>query len=645
MRLDVVRPGVVLLVAAAACSASPGAPAGSGAAVPPAAPAAAPSTAPQPSATASAAPGATEAAAEPTAKQLFDEGMAKAAAGDCAAAVELLQRSRELAPRGNNTINTAVCLHKLGRLDEALDFYELALTQYPGEIDPENRRIIVDEIATLLQRVATLVLRSPVENLDVEVDGKLRPRDVRIDSDKLYVLPGERRLRFLHDEFRPLERTVRAQAGTRTRLEVALKPRGARVQVTAGDADGPYDVLMDGGSMGTTSDAKVVTPGRHVFQVIGATRGSVPKAVQAIEGETVQLWLETRTLGPAVTIEVEPGTAEVVLDDLVLGKGRWSGRLPAGSYELRVRAPGHHPRSRRIRLDARQKTVTIREKLAEDPSDPLRPWYTRLFSARGPVIGVFGGPVLGGSLESGAEIGCSAKAPCLHREPVTGATAGLRVAADSYLTPLSFELRAGFLSASTRVTRQKSESTFANINEQPFDTVYTIHDSIDLRQFFLLVGLGPRLTFTDRLHGFVRLLGGPSVAMSRDTLSVNAETTSPVLPAPVMTPIVVRGQPEGAPALWQIAPAGLLSLEVSLAARVWLLELSLSVGATLLLTQGPSLPNGELVPRDAGACSPDTPAPCLKGSSLVQNEQAYGVAPLFTPQLFVSYPFSSGGEP
>ena len=70
------------------------------------------------------------------AKELFLAGNRLRKAGDCQRAAELYRKSRRLVTTMGNTRNEAVCLRKLGRIDEALDLYGLLLERFADRLSP-----------------------------------------------------------------------------------------------------------------------------------------------------------------------------------------------------------------------------------------------------------------------------------------------------------------------------------------------------------------------------------------------------------------------------------------------------------------------------------------------------------------------------
>src|SRR5690349_19216075 len=75
----------------------------------------------------------------PSVEVLNRQGLALLDAGRYEEALDRFQRSRAEAHTFKNTTNAAICLHRLGRYDEAMELYEELLEKFYGELKEQNR--------------------------------------------------------------------------------------------------------------------------------------------------------------------------------------------------------------------------------------------------------------------------------------------------------------------------------------------------------------------------------------------------------------------------------------------------------------------------------------------------------------------------
>src|SRR5262249_23729216 len=133
----------------------------------------------------------------------------------------------------------------------------------------------------------------------------------------------------------------------------------------------------------------------------GQNRGSTPSWVQVLEGQAALARLQTRPLGPDVTIRVEPRTAAFDVGGVSLGPGTWQGRLPSGSYVLSASRPGYHPGTRRLDVQGSGAPIDMTVRLSVDPDDPRWPRAKGSLVAEG-----FGGLAVGPTLAGGYTDDC-----------------------------------------------------------------------------------------------------------------------------------------------------------------------------------------------------------------------------------------------
>jgi hypothetical protein len=118
--------------------------------------------------------GSTDELREAEAKAYFLSGVELLKTGKLEAALEQFSRSREIVPRAKNTINAAICLERLGRLDEAAELYEEVQGRHGGELPTPELERLVTVLKSLDAKVGRVVVRSNVREGSVQVDGKPR---------------------------------------------------------------------------------------------------------------------------------------------------------------------------------------------------------------------------------------------------------------------------------------------------------------------------------------------------------------------------------------------------------------------------------------------------------------------------------------
>ena len=305
------------------------------------------------------------------AKALFREGNALLEAGDPERALERFLQSRELVPSGKNTANAAICLERLGRDDEALEMYEELLSRFARDLDQQDRENLSPIMASLRRGLASLELSANVEGL-VTVDGKPRGRLPRVTA--LRVRPGKRRVRVVREGYQSFDRLVDAVAGQTLSVDAELEPlagTGAvRVEVSRG-ATG--QVWINGKPRGDTPWEGTLKPGVHELQVVSGDVGSMPEKLEVLEGKTLLVRVSMAKLGSMLRVFAEPTTARLSLASLEVGRGQWSGRLPVGSYRLRVEEPGYFASDTQLVVREGDGGQALRIDLQRDPAHPRWP--------------------------------------------------------------------------------------------------------------------------------------------------------------------------------------------------------------------------------------------------------------------------------
>ncbi len=334
------------------------------------------------------------------AKVLFRRGVALLTTGDTERALEAFLRSRELVPSGKNTANAAICLERLGRLDEALEMYEEVLARFASDLDDEDRANLAPVMAELRQKIGYLELSSNVDGL-VVVDGRARGRLPLRTA--LRVLPGLRTVRIVKDGYRTFEHQVDITAGKTLPLDAKLEPlAGTGAVRIEGPGDQVLEVFVDGRLVGTTPWEGALRGGQHVLRTAGAELGSKPETLEIIEGKTLLVRVNTGALGGPVRLSRTPETAELRLGEVPLGPGDWKGRLPVGHYEVVATDEGYLRGTQSFDVKPGSTPIDVRVDLARNPDHPRWPKSSRWTFEAGAELGPWFAP----TLNAGAEDAC-----------------------------------------------------------------------------------------------------------------------------------------------------------------------------------------------------------------------------------------------
>jgi hypothetical protein len=558
-------------------------------------------------------------AAAPDAKEvaldLLKKGVALFKAGEYARALDFFLQSREALPRPGNTINAALCLEKLQRLDEALELYDEVLARFGGELDDADRTAVTAAIGRLRPKVGAVVVSANVVGATVLVDG--RARATLPLGPPILAVAGKHVVRVVKDGYVTWEGSIDVQAGLTSTLDAKLSPLAQAGQLRVEDATSEgAEVFVDRVRVGKAPWEGTLGPGKHVVWTRNGDRGSAPAMATVIQGQTVLLKLTSKPLGAPVRIDITPATASVSIDGIDLGPGTWEGRLPIGAHALVVAEDGYFPASESI-ASSEGAPVTRRIALVVDPDHPRWPKATR-----GRIeIGLFGGGMLGTSLGAGAESGCPDA--CTSEARVIGGLGGLRVGYRLGFG-LGFELAGGYMSLATKVTR--------SIEQPAKDTtvVYALEDKLSVSGAFVAIAASQRFVF-----GSLSLTGrfgvGVLFARARDLVDGTARTDGPAVAV-------------GVDANNQVASAAapFLAPEIGAAVRVGRFDVGLAVAVFAFLGGGPSLPNGALkVPADVDCTTaPHTVVQCAAAdNNAIAHEAGFGRFFVVVPQLQIATSF------
>jgi hypothetical protein len=363
------------------------------------------------------------------AKDLFRRGVALLNAGDFEGALDFFLRSRAFVPSSPNTKNTAICLERLGRYDEALSMYEELLRSFGTELSAAEQATLGQVIRTLGQKVGSIQITANVDG-QVLIDGKDRGRLPLVGP--VRVLPPRHAIRITKDGYVPFEVVVDIEPGALATVNARLRLLTfvGLLRVEDSGSDGA-DVFVDGRRVGTAPWEGVVEPGKHLVWTRRGSRGSAPVAIVAIQGQTALARIASSALGPPVQIEASPSTAQIAIDGIALGSRSWEGRLPVGLHQVAIAEDGYVNESRSLMVPPSgiaepSASLKLNFALALDPGHPR--WNRR---AEGPAflkgrsfLGVFGGYAGSASLHESGALGCPKD--CSAKPKAHGFLVGLR---------------------------------------------------------------------------------------------------------------------------------------------------------------------------------------------------------------------------
>ncbi len=547
------------------------------------------------------------------AKELHRRGLALLRAGDVERALDYFQRSRAVFPSAPNVTNVAICLERLERFDEALEAYEVLLTDHADALAAEDRAAIAPAMLRLRGKVASLWITAS-EAGSVLVDG--RERGKLPLAVPLRVLGGKHVVRIQKPGFEPWEQTVTAAVGETVTLDARLVAL-ANVGILRIESSEVASVIVDGADVGQTPWEGPLSPGRHLVWLRAGERGSAPQELILVEGQIVLARPALVALGPEVRLAVTPATAAIFIDDLRLGTGTWTGRLTEGEHLLRVSERGYVEQRRTLVASPGAAPEQLSVRLAVDHEHPRWPrpvapgqvWVDAL-------VGYAGSHTMG----AGAEASCPAQ--CTG-DPVThGVMGALRV---GYRFPpqLSIELGVGYAFFGTALRRLYREP-FAGGEHL---VSYQLDDRPLVRGPFLAPGLGYRYRVTDWLALEGRAALGILFAAASNDVTAVVATTGAVVDAGVAQRDLQRT------VTIFVMPS--LGAELTFGA----VSVGAGLGAAMFPLEGPALANGPLFAR----ASPD---PAERGavgnapaSDAIAGERAWGPLVLWVPHLRGGYAF------
>ncbi|MBI4705182.1 MAG: PEGA domain-containing protein [Deltaproteobacteria bacterium] len=554
------------------------------------------------------------------AKKLFGQGNELRRAGDCQAALPYYVRSRALVPSVPNTLNTAICLEQLSRFDEALDLYEELLAAFAQQLGDVERAAAGRVMARLRSKLGSIDVFADVDG-SLVIDGRARGRLPLLSP--VRVLPGRHDVRVLKEGYRTFQSAVEVKVGQTVPVDAKLDPLAAsgRLRIDAPALAGA-DVFVDGALVGTTPWEGTLAPGTHLHFVRKGELGTAPKAIVVVKGQTALASIEALALGPELRLVVTPPTAELAIDGVVVGAGRWQGRLPLGEHTIEASEEGYFADKRKLSVDPTaggERTIRLR-------ADEAHPRWGRRKAGK-IWLDAFGGLALSGGFGSQAE--SCARGRCGEGSAALGFAVGARA---GYEFPLriSIEAAGGYLSLGKEMRRSFQGSFLAGPEGAPLQvpTSYDLADEIRISGGFVAAGACYRQPLGRHLELRTHALVGALFAQARDAITGTAAAGGRTLP------VAAQGSESGA------SSTDLFVMpELALGLRFGGFAASVGLAAAAFLLEGPSYQTGDVtVSTDQCAAYP-TAIDCAPGADLVSAERAWGQFVVWLPSLSAGYAF------
>ena len=554
---------------------------------------------------------------ESVAKELFFRGVKLLEAGDAERALDAFQRSRATIPRRGNTLNAAICLEKLGRFDEALELYEDVIARFATDLPIAERVALASTMADLRKKVSSVTISANVTGASVQIDG--RPRGTLPLTAPIRVTAGSHVVRVVKNGYETFTAKVEVRALESLTVDAKLEPltNAGELRIEVDDGE-PAEVFVDGALVGTAPWEGLLSPGRHAVWVRRGELGSAPASLVVVEGQVSLSRLGVVPLGAETNVRVEPRTAELTIDGILVGAGTFSARLPKGQHKIVASEAGYISRSATVDSSDPNAPRSFDWTLAIDAAHPRWPRPPTGHFWVGATLSYAGA----GSLGSGAEASCLEE--CLSSPVANGVFVAGRL---GYRFPAgaSVELGGAWIGAWKDVFRVERDSFVAG--GQRYGVRYDVQDQLALTGPLILFGASYVAKLGWQLELVSRVSGGVFFARSVDTIAATARTDGRPVAAAVYGPtsdettIVPAVTPE-------------LGLEVALGdARV-----GVSLAALFLPLAGPDYRDRSLGVKDP---EPDPSRPGsvqnIPLSDVISTERSFGLVPIFLPGLSFRY--------
>ncbi|MEM1031737.1 MAG: kelch repeat-containing protein [Myxococcota bacterium] len=400
--------------------------------------------------------------AKAEARRRFRKGLALIRERSWAAALAEFLASRRLFPTRVATFNAAAAYRELGRYAEALETYEDLMRTYPDMADADLTEVR-KAVTELRGRVGRIEIDRAEPGAQIVVDGTVRgvyppPGDLRVSA-------GSHIVRLVKEGFEPFEARVDLAGGERTRVEAVMTAltESGQLKVVETTGAGEVEVLVDDVVVGTAPWAGRLSVGQHSVRLRGkGDLGTAPVAAPVRSQETTNLRLSLVALTASLRVEPTPATASVFVDSVEVGRGIWSGRLPAGTHRVEIRSEGFYPQTETVDLgDGQERLLEVALERSDEIRVPGRVTFDLV--AAGLLTPSVGGDVAGrcdAGCRGGVGLGVMARLHVGYEFPFglgLGAMGGFATASQSFdgrttsVQPVGFDRRDGTASDALRI--------------------------------------------------------------------------------------------------------------------------------------------------------------------------------------------------
>jgi hypothetical protein len=515
-----------------------------------------------------------------------------------------------------NTLNAALCLGELGRYDEALELYESVLTDFRETVTAEQKQTVAAESARLRDLVGSVTVVANVDG-QLVIDG--RPRGRLPLHGPVRLLPGEHVVRVLKEGYESFDKTVVVEIGKTAPIQAELRvlADAGRLAIEGSDLAGA-EVWLDGAPVGAAPWGGTVAPGEHQLVLLKGDRGTAPTRVMVVAGQTALITPVLQPLGPEVRIAVEPPSAALSIGGVVVGKGRFMGRLPLGVHRLEVSEEGYHTSDRELEM-TKDGPTELTLHLAIDDAHPR--WASGAPSLL--FVEAFGGPGLAPGFGSEAEAGCDADYTCSSSGIGLGFLAGVR-AGYEFPFGVSLQLAGGYVLLGKQLDRQVAEAHAG----APIQ--FDLSDELRVAGVLAGAGVGYRYVLAEPFELRGNLFIGALFAGARDSVSATLSGGGQTVDARVEG----SGESVSGPDLFVLP-------EVQATLRFGGFTVGAGLGVAIFTLQGPDGALGGASATDLRPCQTDpNHVSCAQQKDFAQAEKPYGPFVTFVPGVSAGYAFS-----
>ncbi len=557
------------------------------------------------------------------AKELFRKGNVLRKAGDCSRALEYYAKSRRRVASVANTLNGAICLDRLGRLDEALQLYESVLIDFPAAVSDSNRNALAPKLRRLRQSVGSVDVASNTRG-QLVIDGRPRGRLPLLSP--VRVMPGEHTVAVMAEGFVPFTRRLVVQIGQTIHVVAKLDAlANAGTLRIANPALKGAKVYIDGAHVATAPWDGKLAPGRYIVFLRRDDQGSAPQTLTIVDRRQTVFTDALSSLGPGQRFGVQPREARLTIDGVEVARGRWQGRLPVGEHVAEVSAAGYQTATRRFDVKADHASdLSVKLKVDsthprwQKPRVPGKLWFETYASL----------PFTSG-LNSHAEAFCD-DGRCTANEEARGYATGARVGYE-WAQGLSVYGGGGYLSLSKSLRR---ELTIHQLGPPPATARYSLADYLQLSGPLIEIGMAYRHRINDIFSARALATIGVMFTTSADTIGGHVQQG----PKVALAKVIGSGEAMRGVDLF-------ISPELQVMAFFAGFYATLGFGATVMALEGPKSASepathqGELVVVGSDSCKTKGALACLAGSDQLANERGYGPFVFWRPALSLGYAF------